>query len=378
MNCTCQKARYLTKKAWLRFFLALVDNTLGFFFHKSGGKIPEKVNKILVIKPDHLGDMLLLTSVFPLIQKRFPDAAIDIVCGKWALQVLENNPYIQKRHIINHSFANRSKSARLKKWLEYMRTYFSALKAIRKENYDLGLFMRSRRGNLLSLALLGGIKYTIGHGTAGFGPFLNLMTGWERGRHETEHFLEVLRPLGIDADIKNLRYEICPSKEDFSFVNDFWKKNIKRSAGTAVVHPGAGLRIKSLSNEKWKEVVNILEKKGFQIIITGSGDEKELAREISSGKSLNAAGLFNIPQLALLYKKASLIVTVDSLSSHLAGWSGTKTIVFYCGMGDKKQWGPLGGNINVLSLDKPCSPCETGCGSMACMDFDTGILRELI
>ena len=386
MGCTCRNTEYLSKKKSLRIILKSIDTVLKALKLFSRNKIknnpppPEKVHKILIIKPDHLGDMLLLTSVLGLIRDRYKDAAIDIVCGSWSKPVLSNNPYIRHIHIINNSSINRSASGRIKKLTEYIKTLFPALGRIRKEHYDICLFMRSRRGNMIYLARLGNVSFSIGHGTAGFGPLLSYEAPWHRGEHETGHFLEILRPLGIEAEPESLSYGLYPASEEQASVCAYWRENFSQFDKTAIVHPGAGTLLKTLPAVRWKEVIAILEKNGYKVVITGSaaGAEKDLINAIASPSSSVCAGIFSITELALFFKKASLIVTVDSLSSHLAGWSGVKTIVFFCGMGDEKQWRPLGKNINILTLDKPCGPCESGCEDMACMNFDVDILSELI
>lgn len=262
--------------------------------------------------------------------------------------------------------------------IDYISTLTSSLSKIRKEKYDLGLFMRSRRGNMIYLALLGKIAYTIGHGSAGFGPMLSTEIAWEKNLHETGHFLEILRPLGIAGEHENLSYGLYPSKSDETAVNSFWMENFSQYGKTAIVHPGAGDMKKSLNPLQWRRVIEILEKGGFKVILTGSESEESFLKEISSASSFICAGLWSVPRLALFFKKSSLIVTVDSLSSHIAGWSGVKTIIFFCGLGDRRQWYPLGKNINLLSIEKPCEPCESGCDEMSCMDFNVNILSELI
>ncbi len=380
MSCTCRNTKYLSKKKSIRIILKIVDTVLAVFFcgKLKSSSPPLKVRKILIVKPDHLGDMLLLTSVFRLIRERYKDAFIDIICGMWSKPVLDNNPYIHTIYVINNSSANRDKSGRIKKILDYISTLFSAIGSIRREKYDICLFMRSRRGNMIYLSLFCSNAYSIGHGTAGFGPLLSYEAAWEKGVHETAHFLEILRPLGINALPDDLFYGIYPSQDDDEAVFSYWRDNFSSFDKTVIVHPGAGKMEKTLSVDKWKDVIEILEKNGFKVILTGGSFEEQLLRDIASVSSSICAGLWSIPRLALFFKKSSLIITVDSLSSHIAGWSGVKTVVFFCGIGDRRQWRPLGKNIKILSLDKQCSPCESGCDNMLCMDFDVNILSELI
>ena len=83
-------------------------------------------------------------------------------------------------------------------------------------------------------------------------------------------------------------------------------------------------------------------------------------------------------QLALLYKKVNLIVAGESLSSHLGGWSGTKTIVLYGGLTDHRRWKALGNNVTLVKKDVACAPCFVGCSTRECYAFQASDIQWLI
>ena len=369
--------RYLSKKKGVRFLLYSVDLVLDSFIHKDQ-RLPARIEKILIVNPDHLGDMLLLTSVLPLIKEKYPKAKIDMLCGSWALPVLENNPYIENIFIINHSFANRSDTSRAEKLLEYLKTFIVTLWKIRKESYDLGLFMRSRRGNLALLALLGNIRFSVGYGTAGCGAFFNRRAEWSPGKHETEHFLEVLERIDVLPGARKLKPEIYPLPDDDAILFDLLEPFKEQLTKIAIVHPGAGSHLKTLKPDIWKRVIENLEANGYSVYLTGTLQEESLLISIASPSCVILAGKLTLSQLMLFFKKATLIVTVDSLSSHLSGMSGTKTIVFHCAMNDSVQWRAKGDNVTVLEKRCPTLACERGCAAMACMDFDVTVVNKFL
>lgn len=41
------------------------------------------IRRILVIKPDHIGDMLVADQAVVLLRRFFPDARLELVCGTW-------------------------------------------------------------------------------------------------------------------------------------------------------------------------------------------------------------------------------------------------------------------------------------------------------
>lgn len=373
--------KYLSKKFYIRLFLFLIDSFLKpIFYFFINRKFPEKVKKILIIKPDHLGDILLTTSILKPLKEKFPESTIDIVCGEWALPILENNPYIRHKIIINVPFANRKNISKFKKKLEFYRTLFSSLKIIRKEKYDLGLFMRSRRGNLVSLALFGKINYTVGHGTAGFGFLFSKEVEWKNKVHEIEHYLEVLKHLGIEKKLEDLSPELFPLENHKIMAKEYFN-SLKLKTKMTIVHPGSGNILKTLSIDRWKKIINILIEKGYEVVITGSKTEEKLAKDISSGfeNVRILTGKFDILSLYEFFKFASLIITVDSLSAHLAGMTDVKTYVFYSGLGDVNQWRAIGQNIVILKNECPLSPCEGKCPyNYRCMDFEVEKIKNII
>jgi heptosyltransferase-2/heptosyltransferase-3 len=52
--------------------------------------------RILVIRPDHLGDVLFITPALGQLRGALPDAHITAMVGPWATRVLQGNPDVDK------------------------------------------------------------------------------------------------------------------------------------------------------------------------------------------------------------------------------------------------------------------------------------------
>lgn len=81
--------------------------------------------KILVIQQKHIGDVLTSTIILEALAKEYPDAALHYLVNSHTTPVTENNPFIHKLQLFTPEIANSR------------RHYFSFLKTIRKENYDI-------------------------------------------------------------------------------------------------------------------------------------------------------------------------------------------------------------------------------------------------
>ena len=65
--------------------------------------------KILVFRPDQLGDVILATPVFENLKYNYPDSEIISLTGTWTKKIIENNPYIDKNIFYDYVFFNRDK-----------------------------------------------------------------------------------------------------------------------------------------------------------------------------------------------------------------------------------------------------------------------------
>ena len=55
-----------------------------------------KPKRILVVKLDHLGDVLLATPVFSNLRRAYPNAELHALTGTWSRVVLEKHPDVNK------------------------------------------------------------------------------------------------------------------------------------------------------------------------------------------------------------------------------------------------------------------------------------------
>jgi len=56
----------------------------------------QKLKKILVMRTDRLGDVILSTPVIANLRKAYPKSHIAFLCRPYTKEVLENNPYLDE------------------------------------------------------------------------------------------------------------------------------------------------------------------------------------------------------------------------------------------------------------------------------------------
>lgn len=315
--------------------------------------LPEKIANILIIKPDHLGDLMLLSAVLPLLSDRFPHAAIDLLCGPWGDAVLANNHRLRRRIYLVHPAYDRRAVALSRKFVDFLSSVWHVLRDLRRKKYDLCLNLRDAGGELILLARLGGCRHIIGHATGGFGSLLDTVVPWQEGRHEAEHYLEVLASLGINAPLEALRYELHPGKDDAAVVDRIIAEN--HLGQFVVFHPGSGDRRKLRPAQFWGQLIDTLPQQ-CHIVITGTQEETVLYDEISGHSArqiCNLMGRLSVLQLFVLFTRAAAVYALDSLAAHLGAAAETPTTVFWSDTNDPAQWKPLGDQVVICLPDTP-------------------------
>ncbi|MBP2675824.1 MAG: ADP-heptose:LPS heptosyltransferase-like protein [Deltaproteobacteria bacterium] len=313
---------------------------------------PGEVRRILLVKPDHLGDVVMASSVLPLVRRRFPEARIDFVANKEGAEFLSGDPLVGKVHVHEHLMLQRAGSLPMRA-LRHVASFFPAVRAVRRERYDLCLLLRSHFDNDLFLALFGRCRFIAGHGTDGFGPLLDAAAEWREGVHETRHALEVLEAAGIPTDDAPAAPRVEGGADDVAAARRLMELHGLSPGGFIVLHPGTGNPAKQWGAGRWRELARMMAGSGRKVVLTGSLAEAGLLGEIAAGIAgvEDLSGRLTVRRLAVLIGNAGRLVCLDSLSAHLGSASGTETFVIYGGLSDPSRWAPIGPNVRLLGID---------------------------
>ncbi len=366
-----QRKQYLVRNRILYVYLVFVDFIFSKICRGKNKTHNESIPKrILISNIAHFGDVITSTTVLPVIKQAFPKCKIGFLSSSQAIPILKNHQYIDYLHQFDHWKLNREEKSVLKRFWKHFSSFKKALKEIRKQKYDVAIDLYYFFPNSIYLFWKAKILWRIGFSSGGFGPLLTDNYTWEnRKQYIGRYYLELLASLGI-ATCKNSM--ACLPKIDTTvqsifqgkMQSDFSKKYI-------VMHVGAGNNKKLWSEKKWQELSHKVIALGYLIIFTGKGDEeRQLISRITRHVSnfLNLCDKINWEELFLLVKRAQLVITTDSVISHIAGGYNIPTIVLFHGMNNMHHW-IVNKNIFGIINKLPCVPCysKRGCNEMRCI-----------
>jgi heptosyltransferase-2 len=310
--------------------------------------------RILIVRTDRIGDVLLSTPVIKALRQKFPQAYICMLVSPYTKDALEGNPDLD-RIITFDKDAKNSQG-----WLGALK--FAWL--LRKKKFDLAIVLHpTTRMHLLTF--LAGIPKRLGYDRkSGFLLTDRIKHTKEYGqKHESEYALDLIRYLGIQAQDKTLFMPIKQESEKWVEVL-FSQVGIKDSDKLLIIHPTASCHSKTWPGERFAEAADKLAQKyGFKVVIVSGPKDLQQAGEVIKNmrsQALNLAGKTSLSQLASLLRRCQLFISTDSGPMHVASALGVPVITIFgrsqAGL-SPQRWGPLGEKSRVLHKTVGCSIC---------------------
>ncbi len=316
------------------------------------------INRILVIKLRHIGDVLLATPTIGALKRAMPQARITVVVPSGTENMLTLNPSadevlpLEKGRGLMHEIR--------------------FLQKLRRAHFDLAINMtEGDRGAILAFVSGARVRVGIDPGRKGFIGKRRLFTHLVRpvydGRHRALMDMDMLAPLGIEPG--NPVVELFTSAEDDAYVEKLLTDNgIGPDTPLACVHPASRWRFKCWRNEAVAEVVDHIESLGIKVALTSAPEKSEmqLTRDIlalTRSHPLDLSGRLTLKRLVSLLKRSSLFFGVDTAPMHMAAAVGTPVVALF-GPSDWRIWGPFTDKAVVIKKDEEfrCMPCrKDGC-----------------
>ncbi len=242
--------------------------------------------------------------------------------------------------------------------IDRIKTYFTIFKNLCNEHYDLlAQFSIDWRGAFLARFLNVGItvsRHTHRRSFFWHNSFRYLAPAIDRERPMAEQDVELLRTINLYKKSSAPKYQLKINPSATIKVKKWlMTHNVNLKSKLIVIHPFSRWQFKELSILFWAKVINALMSKHFSIIISGAGDDYEKRKSVSNlcKSKPYLTQDFSLEETAALFKKADLVITIDSMSTHLASAIDTPVLSIF-GPTNKKVWGPWKVTNHIVGFSK--------------------------
>src|SRR5438045_1232134 len=271
--------------------------------------------RILAIRLDNLGDVLVTTPALHAIKTSMPTIALSLLTSPVGAQVASLNPDIDEVIVYEAPWMDPwQRIPQSSKREQQM------IAMIKERQFDGAIIFTSYHQSSLPaayLCYLADIPLRLAASIDGPGSLLTTRHKHpERMMHEVERGLDLVAAIGLETDNLNLVLKV-PDEARAHIVDLLSVHDIYRDRLLIVVHPGCSMPARTYPWEMYSEVIDLLvEQLGATVILTGAEDEQALVEQVLSqvreqnrASTRGLAGAPSFPEFCALIETADLTLT---------------------------------------------------------------------
>jgi ADP-heptose:LPS heptosyltransferase len=315
--------------------------------------------KILLIRLDNLGDVLVTTPAFHAVRRALPEAELTLLASPVGAQVGRLNPDLASVIVYEAPWMD--------PWCELPQDSArerAMIETLRGREFDAAIIFTSFRQSSLPaayLAYLADIPLRLAASIDGPGSLLTTRhKHTEQMMHEVERGLDLVGAIGIPPTDNRLVLNV-PDEAASRAARLLAELRDRTGQLVVAVHPGCTMPARTYPWEMYAEVGDLLvERLDARVVLTGTGDERELTEHVAGRMrhdARNLAGELSFPEFSGLIQAADLTITNNTGPMHVSAAVGTPVVALFALTNPPEQWGPWMVPHRQLYHDVPCRIC---------------------
>ena len=282
---------------------------------------------------------------------------MDVVCLPESESIFKMNPRVRDVFVIPRHL----------KGLKKYSSYYKIFRKLISNHYDfLALFSVDWRGALLAHFLH--VDLSVAREASRRGPFwhqsFNLIAPFKDNRPIAEQDVDLLRAANLYQKKEAPSYQLsAPHKNQLRVKKWLQAQQVSKNT-LIVIHASSRWKFKEIPIGTWANIIDVLKSKKMHVVLSGSKVDLITNQAISDLCQLKPilTNDFSIEDTAALYEISDLVVTIDSMSTHLASAMKTPVVSIF-GPTNDLNWRPWKVKYQVIALSKAddptfaCRPC---------------------
>ena len=328
--------------------------------------IPEAwraARRILAVRLDNLGDVLVTTPAIHAIRASLPDATITLLASPIGAQAGRLNPDIDA--VMEYE------APWMDPWQQLPQDALReqrVIAALAERPFDAAVIFTSFRQSPLPsayLCYLAGIPLRLAASIDGPGSLLTTRHRHpEHMMHEVERGLDLVSAVGLRTNDHDLVLQVPGDAQ--TTVNDrlhLWQPTCQHPV--IVLHPGCSMPARTYPWEMYAAVADqLVDRLGARVLLTGATAERDLVARIhermhpdTAARTIALAGKLPFAEFCALIEQADLVVTNNTGPMHLAAALKTPVVALFALTNPPEQWGPWRVPHRLLFHEVPCRLC---------------------
>jgi lipopolysaccharide heptosyltransferase II len=337
------KSLYLNARGFVLKIPAL------YLFKKKSIPLLSKIQRILFIRVDRVGDMALSTPALRAIKAALPKVQLTVMASLANAPILKNNPDVDEVIVYDQS-------AGLLKKMKF-------INRLRSRHFDLAIDpYNDYELKTAWLAGMSGAAHRIGYAAFGREIFFNCPSPKIEGnKHFVDGALDLLKRIGITSENRNPA--IYLGADEQAWAGQWLQENGFQGKKIVAIHPGAYYETQRWLPEHYAELIRLIRQQTQSGIILFAGpSDAAIVEDIRSrgNRDICISIQEDLRKFLALLSRCHMLVCNNSGPLHCAVALKIPTISFM-GPTVREQWMSVGDIHRVLRLDDlPCIGCNRG------------------
>ena len=324
---------------------------------------PARMRRVLVMRLDNVGDVVLLTPALRALRAALPVASITLLASPAGAQLAPLLPWVDDVRAVRALWQDTSGSLPFDPAREQ-----SFVDDLARERYDAALiatsFSQSPHAAAYACYLAGvPVRAALAPDFAG-GVLSCPVAPPSEGTHQVDRALALLAGLGVPPAGTHLELRV-PSATTQAVRRTLHAEGV--DGPYAVVAPGASCPTRRYDPGRFAQVgAGLTCEVHLPVVVVGSAREQALADGIADAAdrsgcgipAVSLAGRTGVPELAAVVAGAALVVTNNSGPLHVAEAFHRPTVALFAGTERESEFAPRHAPLRLLRRATTCAPCR--------------------
>jgi len=337
------------------------------------------LERILMVRPDNLGDVVMLTPALRALRAAAPQARLDMLVSPTGAALRPLLPDLDGLVTVAPSWQQVTTDATPGRLAA---AEFALVHLLAGRGYDAAVVFTSPTQSpwpAVHAAMLAGVRVRVAQSAefAGAVPS-HWVTPPPEGTHQVDRCLHLLEAVGV-APVGRRPALRVPESGREPADDALRDAGLRAGDAFAVLAPGASCSSRRYPVAGFARVARQLAAAGLPVLVTGTANEADLVAGVVDGaghRGVRTLPVLPVESLAGVIERAAVAVTNNSGGMHLADALGTPVVVAWAGTEPVGDMGPRAVPSVLLGRATACSPCrQFRCPyGHECLDLDPVLL----